>query len=169
MLAWWWRGGRAWPQPRSPASTAELCWRLMDVHGCVPLVPGCHQPAPGGGGAGEAARGGPRAVAGLGWMLLLTPHRVTAPAPAPGHLPRPQAAAGGQGAGQGVGWAVWCRCEAGGGLPADWATAHFPASLHPPSSGGTVRAAVCLARCCSAQHSRLNLNLMPNISAQWTQ
>ena len=39
--------GRAWPQPRSPASTGELCGHsLMDVHGCW-LLPGCCcQPPP---------------------------------------------------------------------------------------------------------------------------
>ena len=46
-------------------------------------------------------------------MLLLTPHRVTAPAPAPGHLPRPQAAGGGRGRGR-----VWRLGWAGGGAGA---------------------------------------------------
>ena len=77
--------------------------------GCCPAAAASHRQ-----GAGRGRRRPGRAQArGLGWMLLLTPHRVTAPAPAPGHLPRPQAAGGGRGRGR-----VWRLGWAGGGAGA---------------------------------------------------
>ena len=128
--------GRAWPQPRSPASTGELCGHsLMDVHGCW-LLPGCCCQPPPGGGAGEAAAGagpGPRHG---GWAGCCCWPRTGSPPPPPPlatcPAPRLQGAAGG-GAGCG-GWAGLEVVQVRGWRGAASWLGHCSFSSLPPSS-----------------------------------